>query len=228
MSAPALVISAAGASLRLGCDKALVELGGRAAVLRLLDTAAAVGLANPGNPALVITGANHERVAAALRAAGCEAEVHHNPDWSAGRSGGLALALPLRPARDLLLAPVDCPLVGRQVFLALCCAWERAGEPPRGWLGPRLEPRPRSGSGYGHPVLAGRELAAGLASLSPGAPLHDLRARAQPLLSVAVQDGAILDHLDEPHDLQQLRARWASAPEPSQSTGERNPPTDGH
>ncbi len=221
------MISAAGTSLRLGCDKALVELGGRAAVLCLLDTAAAAGLTPPGDPALVISGLNHEVLAAALLAAGSQAQVRHNPDWAAGRCGGLALALPLRPRRDLLLAPVDCPLVGRGVLEALCCAWKRAGEPPRGWLGPRLEPWPRSGSGYGHPVLLGRELAAELASLPPGVPLRDLRARAAPLLGVRVRDQAILDDLDEPHDLRRLRARLAPARPPPSGAGERNPPTDG-
>jgi len=215
VSDPALVISAAGASVRLGSDKALVDLGGRAAVLRLLDAASGAGVAVPGNPALVITGANHGSVTSTLTAAGCQAELRHNPDWEGGRISGLALALSLRPGLDLLLAPVDCPLVHRLVFEALADAWARAGEPSRGWLGPRLEPPPRSGSAYGHPVLLGRELAADLAHLPQGSSLRDLRTRADPLLSVAVQDRAILDDLDRPRDLRELRARLAAASGPS-------------
>ncbi len=225
MSGPALVISAAGASRRMGCDKALLALGGRAAILHLLDAAAGAGLTQPSDPALVITGANHESIAAVLQAAGCAAEACHNPNWAAGRTGGLALALPLRPGRDLLLAPVDCPLVGSQVFEALCCAWEQAGQPPRGWLAPRLEPPPGSGSAYGHPVVLGHELAAGLANLLCDAPLRDLRARAQPLLAVSVQEQAILDDLDEPGDLQDLRARLARASGPAPGPQEPNPPS---
>ena len=227
MGGPALVISAAGASRRLGCDKALVELEGRAAVLHLLDAAAAAGLTHAGNPALVITGAHHATIAAAIRAAHGAAEICHNRSWAAGRTGGLARALALRAGRDLLLAPVDCPLVGPRVLEMLCAAWDAAGQPPRGWLAPRLDPPPRSGRTHGHPVLVGRELAAGLACLLPGAPLRDLRLRAQPLLSVPVRDRAILDDLDEPDDLAALRARLARRRQDSDPQVERNPPSDG-
>ena len=92
---------------------------------------------------------------------------------------------------------------------ALRARWAALGAPANGWLAPRFDagPRPR----HGHPVVLGRGLAARLADLAPDAPLSTLRAVAQPLEGVAVDDSAILDDLDTPADLEGLRARHRGA-----------------
>lgn len=200
---PALVVLAAGASERLGTCKALVDLGGRSPLERLL----AAGASLEGAVPVVVAGAHAARIAAAAPA-GCE--VLANPDWSAGRSGGVRLAAAARPGRDLCLAPVDVPLVPAEVFAALAEAWERAGAPARGWLAPRWVP-PGGGAGrHGHPVVVGRALLADLKDFPPSSSLRVLRGRAEPLLAVDVLHREVLDDLDTPADLEALRARlWA-------------------
>ncbi len=211
-SAPALVILAAGASTRLGQHKALAELRGEPAIVHLLRAGRALGDPAP----LVITGADEGAIGRTLAALD-EAdppELVHNPDWSNGRGSGLMLAATLRAGRDLCVAPVDCPLVGPQVFEALAQAWAAAGRPATGWLGPRLGPPlgpplgPCLGEApdapHGHPILLGRNL---LSNWDGHGSLRNLRQGALPLLSVAVEDPAILDNLDRPEDLVRLRAR---------------------
>ena len=67
---------------------------------------------------------------------------------------------------------------------------------------PDLDPDPSDP--HGHPIILGREL---LSNWDGQEPLRDLRQRALPLLSVAVEDRAILDNLDRPEDLDRLRTR---------------------
>ena len=191
----ALVVLAAGASTRLGTCKALVDLGGRTPLARLLEA----GAAFDGAPALVVTGADHARIAASLPPGVAALE---NPRWAEGRAGGVALAAQARPGYDLCLAPVDVPLVPPEVFVALAQAWRAAGEPARGWLAPCVT---RAGvRQFGHPVVVGRDLVARLAVTGKDLPLSSLRATADPLLAVEVESLRILDDLDTPADLERL------------------------
>ncbi len=198
---PALVVLAAGASARLGEPKALARLrpgpGGTALEL-LLAAGAALGDAR----ALVVSGPDHTAIARSLPAA---VEVCVNEDWAAGRTGSVRCAAGLRPGRDLCLAPVDVPLVPAAVFAALASEWERRGRPERGWLAPYVLQAGRQR--FGHPVIVGRGLAADLKAFPPQEPLHALRARAAPLLALAVESASILDDLDTPADLARLRER---------------------
>jgi molybdenum cofactor cytidylyltransferase len=198
---PALVVLAAGASRRLGAPKALARLregpGGTALEL-LLAAGAALGDPRP----LLVTGRDHAAIAAAAPA---HVEVRTNPSWSAGRSGSVQLAAASRPGRDLCLAPVDVPLVPDRVFAALAGEWARSGRPERGWLAPFVV---RDGvRRFGHPVVVGRALLVEWKGFPPDRPLHELRARAEPILALEVDSAAILDDLDDPSDLARLRAR---------------------
>ena len=200
---PALVILAAGASRRLGECKALVDLGGRSA----LELLVAAGAALDEVPPLVVTGADDRAIRAAIRVwAPGGVELLHNPEWQAGRTGGVRRARDARPGRDLVIAPVDCPLIPAAVFEALVDAWVAAGSPPRGWLGTR------HGAAHGHPVLVGRGLLADLDGLEEAAPLRRLRAAADPLWSVEAPGPEVLDDLDDGEDLAKLRRRLAEGP----------------
>lgn len=192
------MILAAGASSRLGACKALVELGGRTVLARLLEAAAAID----GAPPLVVSGADRAAIEGALPAG-----VEHawNERWASGRTSSFALAQRLRPGLDLCLAPVDVPLVTREVLDALARAWRGAGAPALGWLAPCV--RAAGTRRFGHPVIVGRELAARVAELGDERPLSELRARAKPLLALEVEDPSVLDDLDTPDDLARLRAR---------------------
>ncbi len=186
------VVLAAGESRRLGEPKALAQLGPRCALEHLLSALAVV---DPSP--LVITGAHDSEIRARL---GSLADCLANPHWSEGRTSGVLLARATLPSRDLLIAPVDVPLVAAATVAHLAQAWHAAGEPELGWLAPRLgEQGP-----FGHPVIVGRTL---LATLEDGKELRSLRERAQPLEFLAVADPAIVDDLDTPADLARLRRR---------------------
>lgn len=190
----ALVILAAGASKRLGQCKALVDLEGQSPLARLLDQGRSISAVAP----LVVTGAHHRKIAAA-EPEGCE--LLENPNWEAGRTGGLALAAAARVGFDLCVAPVDVPLVPRNVFWILENAWSALDAPQDGWLAPSFEGR------YGHPIWIGRRLASELLSWEPDRPLRELRAQAKECLAVEVPHPEILDDLDRSKDLEGLRRR---------------------
>lgn len=203
---PALVVLAAGASARLGQPKALARLADRpggTVLEHLLAAGAALGDPRP----LVVTGADHAAIAAALPAG---VELLENERWSEGRSGGVRLAAERRAGRDLCLAPVDVPLVPPEVFAALAAEWRARGAPARGWLAPCVAPdAPGAARRFGHPVVVGRELLRELKDFPPDGRLSALRARASPLLALTVTSRAVLDDLDLPSDLEDLRARLA-------------------
>lgn len=199
---PALAILAAGASQRLGQCKALVHIGEKRVLEHLLDAARSLA----SEPALVVTGAHHTEISACPELAGRAVEWLENPNWELGRTGGIALAYAHRPGRDLLLAPVDCPLVPARVFDALADEWARVGAPARGWLAPRFYMETGQAR-FGHPVILGRDLLAEISSALPDAPLRDVRNGADPLLALDVDAIEVLDDLDTPEDLDFLAVR---------------------
>ncbi len=198
MSAPALVILAAGASRRLGTCKALADLGGTTPLEELAREGRCLGPLAP----LVVVGAHAREIAAALPE-GCE--LASNPDWEDGRLGSVRVAIRARPGLDLCLAPVDVPLVPRLVFERLAEAWSAAGAPSEGWLAPWV--RRGSERAHGHPIVIGRELANVILRPGSALTLKEFRARAHPLLEVEVGSPAILDDLDTPADLAEMRHR---------------------
>jgi CTP:molybdopterin cytidylyltransferase MocA len=198
---PPVVILAAGASERLGQCKALVDLGGASALARLIRSASDAGAFEIA----VVTGAHDPEIADELARIAVAPSVRRlfNPQWKRGRTGSLTLAASHFPDRALLVAPIDVPLVQPGTFRRLFEDWERAGDPPRGWLAACLD----AGGRFGHPIVLGRALAAVLPERDPGSALALVRAHADPLWAVRVSDPAILDDLDTPEDLKKLRAR---------------------
>ena len=203
MSGLALAILAAGASERLGTCKALVDLGGRTPLERLLEAGSVLDAAPP----LVVTGRDHGAIAAAAPP-GCE--LLHNREWARGRTGGVLLAHRARPGLDLCLAPVDVPLVERELFRRLREAWEALDSPARGWLAPWTDLP--GGRRHGHPVVVGRDLLETLSDRPPSLPLRELRDRAERRTGIPHPGPEILDDLDTLQDLDTLRQRLARGP----------------
>jgi molybdenum cofactor cytidylyltransferase len=206
---PALVILAAGASSRLGRCKALVTLGGVSVLARL----SAAGAGVDEGRALLVAGEQHAQLVAAAPAG---VRVLENRDWREGRTGTVRLAHRALPERALLLAPVDVPLVPARVFEALAQSWDELGDPPLGWLAPRLASADQVLHGrYGHPVVLGRALLDRLDLLGASTPLMELRGWARPLASIEVFDPEVLDDLDTPEDLARLEKRLEARADPS-------------
>ncbi|MFT4542741.1 MAG: CTP:molybdopterin cytidylyltransferase MocA [Planctomycetota bacterium] len=208
---PTLVVLAAGESRRLGRCKAIEVFDGCPAIVRLLEAARAWTASSP----IVVTGPDHDVISAVLPS-GCR--IVRNEAWKLGRSGSLAAAVRAHPDADLMLAPVDVPLVPELVFAALAREWIALGSPERGWLAPALRRElalnldlAHQGSGrpllFGHPILIGRELACQVSALPADAPLWKLRERAEPLAGLEVDAPEILDDIDEESDVIRIRKR---------------------
>ena len=188
---------AAGASSRLGEPKALAEIGGRIVVDRLLEASSEVGAGR----AIVVTGAHHEEILAHVED---RAVVVRCERWAQGRLASFCAGVTATEGADILLAPVDVPMVRAETFALLEGAWRSESSPPRGWLAPWWRADRRR---FGHPIVIGRDLARAAQALGPGEPLKTLRARAEPLLEIETSDATILDDLDTPSDLARLRGR---------------------
>lgn len=199
---PCVVILAAGESRRLGQPKALARIGGRTVLERLCGEARAAGAAEIA----IVAGAHAAQVFAARKTLGARVTVLVHSTWAEGRTGSIAAAAAALPGRDLLLAPVDVPLVGRRTFRRLLERWNELGCPPRAWLAPCHGTPPR----FGHPLILGSGLAAESRRMAPDEPLRRLRERSQPLAGIEVDDPGILDDFDSPADLAVLNARARS------------------
>jgi molybdenum cofactor cytidylyltransferase len=215
----AVVLLAAGASSRLGEPKALAEIGGTRVLARML-TAVDDGLGALSTRPLVVTGAHHGPIAAFLAEQDARPEVAFHPGWALGRTTSVQAAARLRPEQDMLLWPVDVPLVSAAVLRSIVHEWDSLGQPANGWLAPSLGPSevpatkatgmergPGMGPRFGHPILLGAGLTRMALGLGPDAPLRQLRQAADPLATVLVMDDAILDDLDTPGDLARLRSK---------------------
>lgn len=182
---PAVVL-AAGGSTRMGRPKALVEIGGRQALARILAACRDGGC----SLVLVVVGCDAEAVGAAARGAG--AEVVENGAWARGRSTSVKAALPHLPpgARGMLLFPVDHPLVEADVIRALLAA-------------PAAEVVvPVHGGRRGHPILLASSLFPEIAALGDDEPLRNVvRAEGRTVVEVPVETDSVLRNLDRPEDL---------------------------
>lgn len=109
------VVPAAGASLRMGTPKALLDAGGRSFV-----QAAALALSGGGcEPVVVVVGPHHDEVARQAREVGARVVVNAEPGEGPITSVRLALASLPDGTDAFALLPVDHPTVAPATVAAL-------------------------------------------------------------------------------------------------------------
>ena len=131
------VVIAAGLSERMGTFKPLLDIGGKPALYRLLDSIKEAGIATT----VVVTGFNHSLIEQALQCYStedCRLVTINNQDYKSGMfssvQAGIRLAeeilqntaIPKSNSEAALLFPVDVPLVDTETISGLICAWEKS------------------------------------------------------------------------------------------------------
>jgi molybdenum cofactor cytidylyltransferase len=176
------VVLAAGQSARMGRPKALLPIGGRTLVERMVTTLRAGGV----NPVVVVTA--EETAAEVAKAIRDDARVVVNHQAGRGQLSSLQAGLRALPdaVPGALFTPVDLPLLQTATVTALVGAWRAADA---------ALVRPLRSGRHGHPVVVGRPairalLAADVASTARAV----LEAFAGETLDIAVEDdGAFRD-----------------------------------
>jgi molybdenum cofactor cytidylyltransferase len=199
------VVLAAGRGERLGGNKALLDVGGAPALVRILRAAAAAGLGRP----VVVLGHAAARVCAMIDAEAQEFAVRiaENPDPDRGQTSSVqcGLAAIEAGAEAALVWPVDHPLVGSADVVAIAAA--AAADPAA------VVVLPTHGGRNGHPVLIRRALFPAVLALSPASPLRDLlRGERGRTAFVERPADRVLRDLDTPADLAAAHALLAEDP----------------
>ena len=189
------VVLAAGASERMGRPKALLDFRGRPFAVRLLEALEALDLKSR----VVVLGLDAARVRPSLATHECV--IVENADVAGEAIGSLRAALaalePIRPS-GILAWPVDLPHVRVATLERLLEAHRRTGAPAV---------VPSFADQRGQPVIWDQalfaELATSAAATRDGAGAV-LAAHARDLVTVAVNDPAVIDDLNTPEDYERL------------------------
>lgn len=187
------LVLAAGEGRRVGGNKALLDLGGRPALARVLEAAGAAGLGRP----VVVLGHEAERVRALLPG---HATAVVNPDPGRGQTSSVQVGLGAVPATAsaVLVWPVDHALVTAGDVAALAAAARAHPE--------ATVVLPSHGGRAGHPALVRRALFPAILALAPDEPLHAVvRAERARTHFVERPTDAVLRDLDTPADLAAAR-----------------------
>jgi molybdenum cofactor cytidylyltransferase len=160
------LVLAAGQGKRLGGNKALMDIDGTPALVRVLAAATGAGMTRP----IVVVGHQAEEVRALTAGRGTEISltIVENPDPERGQTSSVQAGLAAAPAdaAAVLLWPVDHALVGPDDVAALAAGAE--AHPEATVVLPSYRGR------TGHPVLLRRALFAAVLALPPQEPLHNL------------------------------------------------------
>jgi len=189
------VVLAAGRSERMGTPKALLDFRGQPFIIRILEALEALDL----KPRVVVLGPDASRIRPALAPRDCL--IVENPDVASGPIGSLRAALaalqPVRPSA-VLAWPVDLPQVRVTTIERLLEAYRRTTAPA---VLPTFAER------RGQPVIWDQTLFGELET-SEAATRHGpravLSAHESQLVTVAVDDPAVIDDLNTPEDYERL------------------------
>jgi molybdenum cofactor cytidylyltransferase len=192
----AALVLAAGESSRMGTPKALLsDPSGRPFVVRIVDTLTSSDIPT----VVVVTGIHHSEIAAAVEHVRPVPRVVRNDDPSRGQLSSLLVGLDAvdNPSLEAVLVTlVDVPMTSAETIRQIVSAWRVSGA--------RIV-RPAVGRRHGHPVLFDRALFAALraAPLAEGAKAV-LRAHADAILNVPVDDAGCLRDVDTPEEYRAL------------------------
>ena len=197
----AAIILAAGRSTRMGSNKLLEELDGKALVRHVADAA----LGSIARSVWVVTGHEGESVRARLDGLGIR--FVHNPDFALGLSTSLkagVMALPAE-AKGVVVLLGDMPRVTSEVINSVIQAFEAQPQ--------AIAAVPVYQGEWGNPVLLSRSLFGAVAALQGDAGARKLlNGRAGEVLEVPVTSDAILIDLDTPEALAKARMRTVDEP----------------
>ena len=182
------VVLAAGASIRMGSPKALVQVGEEAAVARACRQLASSGY----GPIVVVVGAHADAIRPAVPATG---RVAVNENWNLGRTGSIKTGLrALEKGTGFLVWPIDHPCISEKTLETLL---RRDGDI-------RV---PTHQGRRGHPTAFDARIRNEVLALGDDQPLHDvLHARPSRIAEIPVDDPGVLLNVDTPDDLKKLEA----------------------
>lgn len=193
------VVLAAGRSARMGSPKALLDFLGVPFAVRILEALEALEV----KTRVIVLGPDAPRIQPAL--AGHDCMIVENPEPEAGPIASLRIALralqPLQPSA-VLVWPVDLPHVRVTTV-------ERVLETHRRTTAVAVIPT--FAERRGHPVIWGSALFGELLE-SPAATREGARAvlhnHEREVVSVPVDDPAIIDQVNTPDDYERLVREW--------------------
>jgi len=190
------VVLAAGRSQRMGTQKLLLPVGGQPLIARIIDQV----LASSVDCVLVVTGADTDRIAAALAGRSVTFVVNHDPQGEMLTSVRCGLAALPPQCTAALIVLGDQPGVTAEVLERLLQAFPAAG---RGIVVPTAQGR------RGHPLLVALHYRDELLTQYDAVGLRGLlQAHPEDVLEVEVGAPGILEDLDTPQDFQRL-GEWA-------------------
>jgi CTP:molybdopterin cytidylyltransferase MocA len=161
------------------------------------------------SPVVVVTGAQHAELSAALSGLGEGLVVVQNPDWASGRVGSAIagiLALP-DASKGFLLHHADMPYVGADVFEKLLRAVDDARSPPAGQARHALCLVAAHGGQPGHPVFFPPAIIPAIMALGGGERLKGLL-ETWGSSFVECGSGAVLDDIDTLEDYLRLERMY--------------------
>ena len=193
------VVLAAGRSARMGSPKALLDFLGLPFAVRILEALEALEV----KTRVVVLGPDAPRIQPVL--AGHDCMIVENPEPETGPIASLRTALkalqPLQPSA-VLVWPVDLPHVRVSTVERVLEAHRRSSAP---------SVVPTFGERRGHPVIWGSalfgELMESKAATREGARAV-LHAHEKEVVSVPVDDPAVIDEVNTPEDYERLVREW--------------------
>ncbi len=193
------VVLAAGRSARMGSPKALLDFLGLPFAVRILEALEALEV----KTRVVVLGPDAPRIQPAI--AGHDCMIVENPEPETGPIASLRGALralqPLQPSA-VLVWPVDLPHVRVSTVERVLEVARRTGSPVV---------VPTFGERRGHPVIWGAALFGDLLE-NPDATREGARAvlhqHEREVVSVPVDDPAVIDQVNTPEDYERLVREW--------------------